>query len=108
MGTNGEIRRFRDSRKSGGVLIESATTTPLRITEPFVKIMSRRNAPGPSFEIVPRDRPLRRRDTRADDGSIEAQQLGPRLQKVYSPCTGQHPEGIRTLIVALDHTLQKQ
>jgi hypothetical protein len=35
MGTNGEIRRFRDSRKSGGVLIESVTTTPLRITEPF-------------------------------------------------------------------------
>jgi hypothetical protein len=69
--------------------------------------MSRRNAPGPSFEIVPRDRPLRRH-TRADDGSIEAQQLGPRLQKVYSPCTGQHPEDIRTLIVALDHTLQKQ
>jgi hypothetical protein len=70
--------------------------------------MSRRNAPGPSFEIVPRDRPLRRLDTRGKDSSIEAQQLGPRLQRVYSPCSGQHPEDIRMLIVALDHKLQRQ
>jgi hypothetical protein len=69
--------------------------------------MSRRNAPGPAFEIVPRDRPLRRADARAD-GSIEAQQLGPRLQRLYSPSTGQPPEDIRMLIVALDHKLQKQ
>jgi hypothetical protein len=108
MGTNGEIRRFRDSRKSGGVLIELPRPRLCASPSHFVKTMSRRNAPGPSFEIVPRDRPLRRRDMRADDGSIEAQQLGPRLQKVYSPCTGQHPEDIRTLIVALDHRLQKQ
>jgi hypothetical protein len=70
--------------------------------------MSRRNAPGPSFEIVPRDRPLRRLDRRGNDGSIEAQQLGPRLQKLYSPCSAQHPEDISMLIVALDRKLQRQ
>jgi hypothetical protein len=70
--------------------------------------MSRRNAPGPSFEIVPRERPLRRLDTRDKEGSIEAQQLGPRLQRLYSPCNGQHPEDIRMLIVALDHKPHRQ
>jgi hypothetical protein len=70
--------------------------------------MSRRNAPGPSFEIIPRDRPLRRLDARGLASSLEARQLGPRLQRLYSPCTDQHPDDIRTLIVALDHKLQKQ
>jgi hypothetical protein len=70
--------------------------------------MSRRNAPGSTFEIIPRDRPLRRRDHHVDEGSIEAQQLGPRLQKLYSPLGDQHPEDIRMLIIALDRKLQKQ
>jgi hypothetical protein len=70
--------------------------------------MSRRNAPGPSFEIIPRDRALRRPDRRANDASLEAQQLGPRLQRLYSPCIDQHPEDMRMLIVALDRKLQKQ
>ena len=70
--------------------------------------MSRRNVPGPNFEIIPRDRPLRRRDARGNERSIEAQQLGPRLQKLYSPLSDQYPEDIRTLIVALDRKLQKQ
>jgi hypothetical protein len=70
--------------------------------------MSRRNAPGPSFEIVPRDRSLRRLDARLNERSLEAQRLGPRLQKLYSPCTDQHPEDIRMLMIALDHKLQKQ
>jgi hypothetical protein len=89
-------------------LIESATTTLLRITEPFVNIMSRRNAPGPSFEIVPRDRLLRRTDARAGHALAEAQQLGPRLRKLYSPSTAEHPEDMRMLIVAIDGKLQKQ
>jgi hypothetical protein len=70
--------------------------------------MSRRNAPSPNLEIVPRDRAVRRVPARVSDESIEAQQLGPRLQKIYSPCTDQQPEDIRMLIVALDHKLQKQ
>jgi hypothetical protein len=70
--------------------------------------MSRRNAPGPSFEIIPRDRPLRRLDARVNEAPLEAQQLGPRLQRLYSPCTDQHPHDIRMVIVALDHKLQKQ
>jgi hypothetical protein len=70
--------------------------------------MSRRIVPGPTFEIIPRDSTLRRRDKRGDCGSTEAQQLGPRLQKLYSPTSDQHPEDIRMLIVALDHKLQKQ
>ena len=40
----------------------------------------------------------------ARDDSPEAQQLGPRLQRLYSPCTDQ-PEDMRMLIVALDHKL---
>ena len=43
-------------------------------------MMSRRTAPGLSFEVIPRDRPLRRTDVRANDGSVEAQQLGPRFR----------------------------
>jgi hypothetical protein len=82
--------------------------TPLRITEPFVNHMSRRNAPGPNFEIVPRDRAVRRLQPRVRIESIEAQQLGPRLQKLYSPCTEQQPEGIRMLVLALDRKLHKQ
>ena len=70
--------------------------------------MSRRTAPGPNFEIVPRDRALRRPDLHAGHESAEAQQLGPRLRKLYSPCTTEHPHDIRMLIVALDHKLQKQ
>jgi hypothetical protein len=66
--------------------------------------MSRRNAPGPNFEIVPRDRPVTRLRMYARDDSPEAQQLGPRLQRLYSPCTDQ-PEDMRMLIVALDHKL---
>jgi hypothetical protein len=69
--------------------------------------MSRRNAPGPSFEVIPRDRLLRRRDTHARHESTEAQQLGPRLRKLYSPSTPEHPEDIRRLIVAIDGKLQK-
>jgi len=71
-------------------------------------LMSRRNAPGPNFEIIPRDRPLRRVDARGNQRSIEAQQLGPRLQKLYSPLSEQPPEDICTLIGALDRKLQKQ
>jgi uncharacterized phage-associated protein len=41
------------------------------------------------------------------DESIEAQQFGPRLRKMYSPVE-QQPEDMRMLIVALDHKLQKQ
>jgi hypothetical protein len=107
-GTNGEMRRFRDTRKGGGVLIDCATTMPLRITEPFVNRMSRRHAPGPNFEIVPRDRAVRRLPPRVRNGSIEAQQLGPRLQKLYSPCVDQQPEDFRMLILALDRKVQKQ
>jgi hypothetical protein len=98
---------FVTTAKAEG-LIESATTTLLRITEPFVNIMSRRNAPGPSFEVIPRDRPLRRADVRANHGSIEAQQLGPRLRKLYSPPVAEHPDDIRMLIIAIDGKLQKQ
>ena len=68
--------------------------------------MSRRTAPGPSFEIIPRDRLLQRSHSRVNDGSIEAQQLGPRLQRLYSPASNQHPEDMRMLIVALDSKLQ--
>jgi hypothetical protein len=68
--------------------------------------MSRRNAPGPNFEIVPRDRPVTRLRMHARDESLEAQQLGPRLQKLYSPCADQQPEDMRLLIVALDRKLQ--
>jgi hypothetical protein len=69
--------------------------------------MSRRNAPNPNLEIVPRDRAVGRVLGRVRDDSIEARQLGPRLQKIYSPMD-QQPENIRTLIVALDRKLQKQ
>jgi hypothetical protein len=69
--------------------------------------MSRRNAPGPAFEIIPRDRPVRRSAGRVRQ-FVEAQQLGPRLQKVYSPCTDQHPNDIQMLMVALDRKLQKR
>jgi hypothetical protein len=78
----------------------------LRITKPFVTIMSRRNAPGPSFEVIPRDRLLRRTDARANDRSTEAQQLGPRLRKLYSPATAENPDEMRILIVAIDGKLQ--
>jgi hypothetical protein len=78
----------------------------LRITKPFVNIMSRRTAPGPTFEIIPRDRPLRRTDVRANDGSVEAQQLGPRLRKLYSPAAAEHPDDMRMLIIAIDGQLQ--
>jgi hypothetical protein len=67
--------------------------------------MSRRNAPGPNFEIVPRDRPVTRRRMHARDELLEAQQLGPRLQRIYSPCTDQQPDDMRMLIVALDRKL---
>ena len=70
--------------------------------------MSRRTAPGPSFEIVPRDRLVRGSESRALSRSVEAQQLGPRLQKLYSPASSQHPEDISMLIVALDRKLQRQ
>jgi hypothetical protein len=69
--------------------------------------MSRRNAPSANFEIVPRERAVRRWPARVSKESLEAQQLGPRLQKIYSPHADQ-PEEIRTLIVALDRKLQKQ
>ncbi|MEA2840368.1 MAG: hypothetical protein QOF41_1698 [Methylobacteriaceae bacterium] len=69
--------------------------------------MSRRNAANPNLEIVPRDRAVGRVPVRVRDDSIEARQLGPRLQKIYSPMDHQ-PEDIRTLIVALDRKLQKQ
>lgn len=68
--------------------------------------MSRRTAPGPSFEIIPRDRLLRRTDVRASDGSVEAQQLGPRLRKLYSPAAAEHPDDMRMLIIAIDGKLQ--
>jgi hypothetical protein len=101
------MRRFRDSRKAGA---ESRLPRPFAFArpEPFVNRMSRRNIPGPAFEIVPRDRPLQRPDLRASHESAHAQQLGPRLRKLYSPCATEHPEDIRMLIVALDHKLQKQ
>ena len=67
--------------------------------------MSRRNAPGSSFEVIPRDRLARRMDTRAYQGSAEAQQLGPRLRKLYSLSSTEHPEDIRMLIVAIDRKL---
>ncbi|MEA2855998.1 MAG: hypothetical protein QOH98_319 [Methylobacteriaceae bacterium] len=67
--------------------------------------MSRRNAPGPNFEIVPRDRPVTRQRMQARDELLEAQQLGPRLQRIYSPCTDQQPDDMRMLIVALDRKL---
>jgi hypothetical protein len=75
--------------------------------QPVVTMMSRRNAPNPNLEIVPRDRAVRRVPARLHDAPIEAQQFGPRLRKMYSPVE-QQPEDMRMLIVALDHKLQKQ
>src|SRR3954451_3537347 len=102
------MRRFRDTRTSEGVLIVLPTTTFFAPSLNVVTLMSRRNAPGPSFEIVPRDRLLRRTDARAGHALAEAQQLGPRLRKLYSPSTAEHPEDMRMLIVAIDGKLQKQ
>jgi hypothetical protein len=39
--------------------------------------------------------------------SLEAQQLGARLQRLYSPCTDQQSE-MNMLIIALDDKLQRQ
>lgn len=68
--------------------------------------MSRRNAPGPNFEIIPRDRPLRRLDARGNQRSLEAEQLGPRLQKLYSPPSEQPPEDIRSVMGVLARKFQ--
>src|ERR1700744_3495581 len=101
------MRRFCDSRQSGGALDVFARPTPCASPTPFAKIMSRRHAPGPNFEIVPRDRAVRRWPARVRNDSIAAEQLGPRLQKLYSPCTDRHPDDIGMLIVALDRKLAK-
>src|SRR3954447_21841993 len=92
---------FVTAERGRGAARFVATAAFSRITKPFMNVMSRRTAPGPSLEIIPRDRLLRRADPRANHGSIEAQQLGPRLQRLYCPASSQHPDDIRTLIVAL-------
>jgi hypothetical protein len=94
--------------KGGGALAGFARPMPRASPKPFVKIMSRRHAPGPNFEIVPRDRAVRRWPARVRNDSMAAEQLGPRLQKIYSPCTDRHPDDIGMLIVALDRELRKQ
>jgi hypothetical protein len=98
------MRRFRDTAQDD----RSAHDHVFAPTLNLVTLMSRRNAPGPSFEIVPRDRLLRRTDARAGHALAEAQQLGPRLRKLYSPSTAEHPEDMRMLIVTIDGKLQKQ
>lgn len=71
---------------------------------PIVNLMTRRNALGPSLEIVPRDRSVGPVDLHGLDDSVKVQQIGPRLQKIYAPCS-EHQLEMDTLIEALDRKL---